>query len=186
MFGLAGWAVMGWMPTYFKEHFHLAQGKAGIYATASLYTAMVAGKLVGGAWADRWSLTNARARVLVPSIGLFIAAPAAYFVAHTPVLAFAVAGLSLFGMMRGFSDSNLMPVLCQVADKRYRATGYGVLNMFSCLIGGASNYLGGAMRDANINVSTLFKWAAAGLLVSAVLLLFVKSKPEIHEKSASL
>ena len=47
------------------------------------------------------------------------------------VLALAIAGLSIYGLMRSFSDANLMPILCQVADSRYRATGYGVLNMFS-------------------------------------------------------
>jgi MFS family permease len=174
LFGLSGWAVVGWMPTYFKEHFHLAQGAAGISATGFLYTAAILGKLVGGAWSDHWSRSHARGRILVPAIGMFIAAPAIFFVAHAPLLALAIAGLSVFGMMRGFSDTNLMPILCQVADPRYRATGYGVLNLFSCAMGGAAIYAGGALRDAHINVSTLFEIAAAALLLCGLLLLLVK------------
>ena len=59
----------------------LGQGVAGISATSYLAVAMFAGKLIGGAWADRWSRTNERARILVPAIGLFIAAPATLMLA---------------------------------------------------------------------------------------------------------
>jgi len=174
LLALAGWAVMGWMPTFFKEQFKLDQGAAGISATSFLAVAMFAGKLVGGAWADRWSRTNERARILVPAIGLFIAAPATLLVANTGMLALAIAGLSIYGFTRVFSDANLMPILCQVSDSRYRATGYGVLNMFSCIVGGLTVYIGGLLRDAQINVGTLFQCAAGGLLVCGVLMIFVK------------
>lgn len=174
LLGVAGWAVIGWMPTYFKENFHLDQGAAGISATAYLYTAAMLGKLIGGAWADRWSRTQPRARILVPSLGLFIAAPAVLLVAQTNLLALGIAGLSIYGLTRAFSDANLMPVLCQISDPRYRATGYGVLNMFGTVVGGFTIYIGGAMRDAQINVNTLFTIAAAGLLGCAVLLMGVK------------
>ncbi|MCB1277729.1 MFS transporter [Prosthecobacter sp.] len=174
LLALAGWAVAGWMPTYFKEQFQLNQGEAGISATSYLAVAMLAGKILGGAWADRWSRSNDRARILVPAIGLFVAAPATLMLANTSLLALAIAGLSIYGLTRSFSDANLMPILCQVADSRYRATGYGVLNMFSCLVGGVTVYLGGVLRDAHISVSTLFMAAAAGMLVCGVLMTMVK------------
>jgi|JI6StandDraft_1071083.scaffolds.fasta_scaffold09149_3 predicted MFS family arabinose efflux permease len=174
LLALAGWAVMGWMPTFFKEQFKLDQGAAGISATSFLAVAMFVGKLVGGAWADRWSRTNDRARILVPAIGLFIAAPATLLVANTGMLALAITGLSIYGFTRVFSDANLMPILCQVSDSRYRATGYGVLNMFSCIVGGLTVYIGGVLRDAQINVGTLFQCAAGGMLVCGVLMMLVK------------
>lgn len=176
LLALAGWAVLGWMPTFFKEQFKLDQGAAGISATSFLAVAMFAGKLFGGAWADRWSRVNERARILVPAIGLFIAAPATLLLANTSVLGLAIAGLSIYGFTRVFSDANLMPILCQVADSRYRATGYGVLNLFSCLVGGVTVYLGGVLRDAHIGVSTLFMAAAAGMLVCGVLMLLVRPR----------
>lgn len=174
LLALAGWAVAGWMPTYFKEQFQLDQGRAGISATSYLAVAMLTGKLVGGFWADRWSRTHDRARILVPAIGLFIAAPAILLLAQTHLLALAIAGLSIYGLTRSFSDANLMPILCQVADGRYRATGYGVLNLFSCLVGGLTVYAGGALRDARIGVDTLFQAAAAGMIVCGVLMLLVR------------
>lgn len=174
LLGLAGWAVIGWMPTYFKENFGIDQGAAGFAATGTLAAAMIAGKLVGGAWADRWSRTEPRARILVPAIGLFVAAPAVFLVAHADVLAIAIAGLSLYGMTRTFADANLMPILCQIGDPRHRATGYGVLNMFATIVGGITIYIGGALRDAHISVGMLFTFAAGGLLLCAMLLVFVK------------
>ena len=174
LLALAGWAVMGWMPTYFKEQFQLDQGAAGISATSFLAVAMFAGKIFGGAWADHWSKTHVRARILVPALGLFIAAPATLMLANTSVLTVAIAGLSIYGFARVFSDANLMPILCQVCDSRYRATGYGVLNLFSCIVGGITVYLGGVLRDAHISVSALFQAAAAGMIVCGVLLLMVR------------
>jgi MFS family permease len=176
LMAVAGWAVVGWMPTYFKEHFGLAQGTAGLSATSVLATAMVLGKLTGGAWADRWSRTHRRARILVPAIGLFVAAPAVLLVAKTSILALAIAGVSLYGLTRTFSDANLMPILCQIADPRHRATGYGILNMFATIVGGLTIYIGGELRDAHINVSALFQAAAVGLLVCGVLLLFIQPR----------
>jgi len=159
---------------FLNEHFHLSQGVAGLSATGYLQAATLLGLLVGGVWADRWSRTNERARIFVPVIGLCLAAPAVFVMANTTVLPVAVAGLMLYGLGRNFTDANMMPVLCMVCDPRYRATGYGVLNLFSCVIGGLSLYAGGALRDAHVNVNNLFMWSAASILVCAALMFLVK------------
>jgi MFS family permease len=177
LLGTAGWGVVAWMPTYLNEHFHLSQGEAGLSATGYLQVAGMLGMLVGGAWADRWSRKNARARIFVPVIGLVAAAPGILLAAHTSLLPFAIGGLMLYGLARSFSDANMMPILCLVSDPRYRATGYGVLNMFACVVGGITIYVGGALRDAKVDVSTIFYFASAALIVCATLLFFVKPKP---------
>jgi MFS family permease len=174
LLGLTGWAVIGWTPTYFNERFHLSQGVAGLSATGYLQAATLLGLLIGGAWADRWSRTHHRARILVPFVGLCIAAPAVFLMARTSLLPVALIGLMLYGAGRNFGDSNMMPVLCMVCDPRYRATSYGVLNLFSCVIGGMSIYAGGALRDAQVNVNNLFLFASGTLVVCAVLLFLVK------------
>ena len=178
LLGMVGWLIVGWLPTYYKEQFSLSQSEAGVYATGYLHSASLIGVLLGGFLADRWSLTNRRARVLLPAIGLLLAAPAVYMASSTPVLTVAVVGFVIYGLTRPFSDANLMPILCTVADDRYRATGYGVLNFFACIVGGVSIYVGGVLRDAHIDVRILFQIAAAGMVVCAGLLLFVKPKTE--------
>ncbi len=178
LLGFAGWALAGWLPTYFGERFHLKQGEAGLSATGYLYVSSVIGLVIGGALADRWSRTNERARVLVPAIGLCIAGLGVLLLATTGHLTWAIAGVVLYGLSRTSTDANLMPILCQIADSRYRATGYGILNMFSTMVGGVTIYLGGVMRDAQLNLSHLFLGATAFLLLCGGLLFLVKpAKP---------
>ena len=177
LLGTAGWGIVGWMPTYLNEHFHLSQGTAGLSATGYLQTAGMLGMLIGGAWADRWSRTNERARIFVPIIGLLAASPGILLAAHTGWLPLAIGGLVVYGLARSFSDANMMPILCLVSDPRYRATGYGVLNMFACVVGGITIYVGGALRDAKVDVNKIFYFAAAALVVCAALLYFVRPKP---------
>jgi predicted MFS family arabinose efflux permease len=174
LLGLAGWMVVGWMPTYFQEQFHLTQGAAGLLATIYLNIATLVGFVAGGAWVDRWSLTNSRACIFVSVIGLCAAVPGILLVSNTNWLAVALAGLVLFGFTSSFAQTEIMPILCQISDPRYRATGFGVLNFFACVVGGATIYAGGALRDAQVDVSKLFQCGAVGVAICAGLLLFVK------------
>ena len=186
LLGVAGWALLAWMPTYLKEHFHLSQGEAGLSATGYMQAASLVGVLIGGAWADRWSRTNERGRILVPVIGLVVAAPAVLLVANADIFVVLIVGLMVYGLARAFTDSNMMPILCLVADPRYRATGFGVLNCFACVVGGLAIYAGGALRDANVNLSYVFRFAALSLVVCAVLLFFVKPSRNAAAKSGSV
>ena len=70
----------------------------------------------------------------------------------------------------------MMPILCLISDPRYRATGYGVLNMFACIVGGFGIYAGGALRDKHIDLSILFQAAAAIMLVCVLLLFLIKPR----------
>ncbi|SDS48986.1 MFS transporter [Opitutus sp. GAS368] len=174
--GVVSWSVVGWMPTYIKEHFNLSQGAAGLSATIYLNVAALVGMLVGGAWADRWSRTNEQARILVPVVGLCLAAPAVLLIANTGTLALALGGLVVYGMARNFADANQMPILCLVVDARYRAMSWGLSTFFSCLVGAAGIYVGGLLRDAQIDVSRVFQFASANLLVCAGLLFALRRR----------
>ncbi len=172
--GFAGWAFIAWMPTFLQEHFDLSQKVAGVFATAPMQVAAFLGVLAGGAWADRWSRTHLRGRVLVPVMALILASPFVLLAGHTGLLAMAVGCLAVFGFARGCSDANMMPILCQVAEPRHRATGYGVLNFFSCSIGGVATYLGGWLRDQHVGLDTIFAASAAGVLASGLALWLVR------------
>jgi MFS family permease len=181
LYGLAVWGVIGWMPTFLGEHFHMTQGAAGLSATGYLSVGALFGLPIGGAWADRWSRSNEHGRVLVPMIGLCVAAPSILLASTASLLPLALAGLFVFGLARTFTDANMMPILCLVSNPRHRATGYGVLNTFCCIAGAAAIYAGGLLRDANVNVNRVFEIASAGLLACAVLLFFVKLRIQAGE-----
>jgi MFS family permease len=174
--GMSFWLINAWLPTFLKEHFSLKLGEAGISATGYIQVASFVGVLVGGILADRWARTNKRGRILIPVIGFTFGGPFLFLMASTNVFLFAILGMIIFGLSRGFHDSNLMPILCQVVDKRFRATGYGFLNFLSTIVGGIMIYIGGVLKDANISLSLVFKISAVGILVASWTLLAVKPK----------
>lgn len=182
LIGIVGWLIIGWLPTYYKEHFNLSQGVAGLYATGYLIPASIVGLLWGGFWADRWSRTNPRARILVPVIGLCIAVPFIFMASYTTVLSLAIIFFLVYAFTRSFVDSNLMPILCMVADPRYRATGFGILNFFATVVGGIGLYAGGILRDAHIDLSKMFQFSALTMVICAFLLFMVKPQPKYIEK----
>jgi len=178
LLGIIGWMILGWLPTYYKEHFNLSQTTAGIYATGYMHPLSMVGAILGGYLADRWNKTNNKARILVPIIGLLIAAPAVFIASNADVVYIAIAGFMVYALTRVFSDTNLMAVLRMVSNERYIATGYGVLNMFACIVGGLGIYASGVLRDANVDMSVLFKIASVTMIVCAGLLYLVKKDVE--------
>lgn len=177
--GSANWSISGWLPTYLKEHFKLGLGEAGMSATGYLQMASFAGVLIGGFWADRWIRVNPRGRVLVPAIGYCVAGPCLFLSAATGTLPLAIAGLIVFGLGKGSFDANHMPILRQMVDERYSATGYGFLNVVSCAAGGAMIYVGGKMKDAELDLSLTFKLSAAGLFVAGLMLFALKLRTAV-------
>lgn len=172
--GVANWGINGWLPTYLKDQFHLGLGSAGLSATAYIQTASFLGVLIGGAWADRWARRDRRGRAFVPAIGYLIAGPCLFLSATAGALAPALAGLIVFGLARGFFDANHMPILRQLTDEKYSATGYGVLNFVSCSAGGVMILAGGMIKDAHVPLSIVFQFSAAGLLIVGILLLCLR------------
>ncbi|HNW57675.1 MAG TPA: MFS transporter [Bacteroidales bacterium] len=184
LLGVVGWLVIGWLPTYYKEHFNLSQGTAGLYATGYLYPAQAAGLIIGGLIADRWSKTNRYARIKLPAIGFCIAAPFVFLASNTTILPIAIAAFMVYAFTRAFGDANMMPMLCMVVDPRYRATGYGVLNFFGTIVGGIALYAGGILRDSNVKLGLIYQCAALLLVGCAVCLFLAKPKdnPDVSIK----
>lgn len=174
LLAIVSWLVMGWLPTFYKEHFALTQTKAGLYATGYLYPASLGGVIFGGWLADRWSKTNPRARILVPMIGMLVAAPFMFVAPLTALLPLAIFLFVVYAFTRAFSDANMMPVMCMIVDERYRATGYGIFNMLSCIVGGLALYAGGILRDAQVDLAYIYQFAGVIMLLCAWLLYKVK------------
>lgn len=154
--GLVNWMIVAWLPTYYKESFNLSQSLAGIYATAYFYPASIIGLLVGGFIADKWSKKNHLAKMITPLIGLAIAAPSILCGSVSTTLILTVTFFFIYGLTSKFTDSNIMPMLCLMVNRKYIATGYGILNMFSTIIGGLGVYVAGVMRDSQTNLSFIY------------------------------
>ncbi|MDR6782179.1 putative MFS family arabinose efflux permease [Pedobacter africanus] len=174
--GIVNWLVYGWLPTFLKDHFHLNLGEAGISATGYIQIGSFVGVIAGGILADRWTRKNNRGRLYILIIGFTLGAPFLFLMASTSIFSIAIIAMLIFGLARGFNDANMMPILRQVADSRYIATGYGFLNFLSTIVGGLMVYVGGALKDAQVDLSIVYQVSAVVMLLATWLLFAVKLK----------
>lgn len=174
--GMVNWLVYGWLPTFLKDHFNLNLGEAGISATGYIQIGSFIGVILGGILADRWTRKNKKGRLYMLIIGFSLGAPFLFLMASTNIFGIAIIAMLVFGLARGFNDSNLMPILRQVADGRYIATGYGMLNFLSTIVGGLMVYVGGALKDAQVDLSIIYQVAAVIMLLATWSLFAVKIK----------
>ena len=176
------WGIVGilaqvegsWLPTYYQEAFNLPETKAGVLATLFLNPWQILGLLLGGFIADIWSKKNKYARINIPIIGICIAAPAAFFAGYSTLLSIAVGFMVVYGISRMFVDTNLMPIIVATTDKRYRATAYGMMNMFTTVIGGLGVYVIGILRDHSVDMRLILQVTSLTALASVVFLVLIK------------
>ena len=183
--GMVNWLVYGWLPTFFKDHFNLALGEAGISATSYIQVGSFIGVIIGGILADRWSRKNEKGRLYMVVVGFMLGAPFLFLMASTDVFAIAIVAMLIFGLARGFNDSNLMPILRQLVDTRYIATGYGFLNFLSTIIGGLMVYVGGALKDAKVDLSIVYQVAAVAMFLATLSLLAIRIKKSVSTPAPS-
>jgi MFS family permease len=182
---LAGWVVRDWMPSILKDSFNLGQGFAGVSATLYWQSAAIVAALLGGWLADRWMERNIRGRIFVSATGMCLIIPALICVGIATSqgsFAMAILALILFGIGWGFFDCNNMPILCQIVSPRFRATGYGIMNLVSISCGGLADWGFGWMRDRHVPISVIFGVFAAICAISVILVLFIRPRP-VHELS---
>lgn len=172
--GMANWLINGWLPTFIKEQFHLGLGSAGISATGYMQVGSFIGVIIGGILADKWVQKNPKGRMNVILLGFCIGTPFLFLLSSTTVFGLAICGMIIFGLARGFNDANLMPLLRQVINPKYIATGYGFLNFLSTIVGGIMVYVGGALKDANVSLAITFQVVAVLLLIATLSLRFIK------------
>ncbi|MDI1334907.1 MAG: MFS transporter [Lacunisphaera sp.] len=178
LLGLVSWAIVGWLPAYLYEQFKMTQGRAGLTALGYIYSASLVGVVVGGWWADRLTLRHSRGRIWVAVIGVLVALPGVLLLANSSALLLVVAGMVIYGFARPFPDATMVPILCQIVDRRYLATGIGLLNACAVMVGGLTIYVGGALRDAHVNIASVFNFGAFGLVCCAGLMWFIRPRQD--------
>ena len=178
--GIAGWVIKNWLPTFLADRFNLSEGPAGLSASGYIQFATFTGVLLGGVVADRWMKTSRRGRVYTSAMGMALIVPAMVGLGSAWSLGLAIGCMVLFGLGFGFFDANNMPILCQIAQPEYRATGYGFLNLVGISLGAGTTVVLGWMRDQHISFTTAFVISAALVLLSAALMLLIKPRPDIR------
>lgn len=176
---LAGWVVRDWMPAILKERFNIGQGRAGVAATVYWQAAAVTGAILGGWLADLWMLRHPRGRIFASAIGMSLIVPAIFGMGDAGSVELAIAFLILFGVGWGFFDCNNMPILSQIVRPHLRATGYGIMNFVSIGCGGLADWGFGVLRDRNVPLNAIFSVFAAAAIVSVILVLLIRPRPDL-------
>ncbi len=175
---MPAWIVRDWMPAVLKSQFGIGQGMAGVSATLYFNIAALGGAVLGGWLADRLTRRTARGRILVSAMGIFLLAPAMFGVGFAPTLFVAICFLALFGLGWGFFDCNNMPILCQIAPPRLRATGYGIMNFVSISCGGVADVVFGRLQDARVPLAMSFGAFALVTLLAVGCMLDIRPRPD--------
>lgn len=172
--GICVWLIYAWLPTFFQEGFNLSVGKAGVSGTFYVQVASFAGVLLGGHFADKWAARSNKGRIYITAIGFIVGGPFLYLMATANLYWIAIFGIVIFGLTKGNHDANFMPIITQVVDRKYQATGYGIMSFFSVLSGAAMIYIGGYLKDIGLSLDLAFKIAGVGILLSGVVLLTIR------------
>jgi hypothetical protein len=75
----------------------------------------------------------------------------------------------------------MMPILCLIAESRYRATGYGALNMVGTIAGGVAVYAGGALRDLQFNLRSILTGTVICMAFCPLLLIAIRPRTRAPE-----
>jgi len=178
---LPGWATKNWLPTLFSEGLHMDMQQAGPLSTMTLALASLVGVLVGGYFSDKWVQKHLKGRIYTGVIGLSLTLPALVLIGYGHGLAMIVTGAILFGFGFGIFDVNNMPILCQFVSSRYRATGYGLLNLAGISAGAViTNELGKALDAGHMNAVFVTMIIAVGIAITLQLTVL---KPKTIDKT---
>ena len=176
---LPGWATKNWLPTLFSETLQIDMAQAGPMATITIAMASLVGVLLGGYLSDRWVQKHLKGRIYTGVVGLSFTIPALLFLGLGNNLFSTLTGALLFGLGFGIFDVNNMPILCQFVSSRYRATGYGLMNLVGISSGALITSLLGKSVDAG-NLSRDFLMMITPVLIAIILQLAVLKPKTIN------
>jgi len=181
---LPGWATKNWLPTLFSESLNMDMEHAGPLSTMTLALASLVGVLLGGYISDRWVSKHLKGRIYTGVIGLALTVPALVLIGYGSGLFMIVTGAIMFGLGFGIFDVNNMPILCQFVPSRYRATGYGILNLAGISAGAViTNELGKALDAGHMSEVFIAMIAAVGI---AIVLQLTVLKPKTVDMTEEL
>jgi ACS family D-galactonate transporter-like MFS transporter len=178
---LPGWATKNWLPTLLSSSLNIKMEIAGPVSTITIALSALVGVLIGGVMSDRWIQYNMRGRIYTGAIGLALTVPSVIMLGFGHSFFTILGGASCFGFGFGMFDVNCMPILCQFASPRYRATGYGLMNLAGISSGALiTTFLGKSADSGNLNRDIAF---LAVFVVLAIFLQLLLLHPETANKT---
>jgi len=173
---LPGWTTKNWLPTLLSDSLNMPMEQAGPIAITSLALSSFVGVFLGGWISDKWSSKNIRGRVYTSSTGLMMIVPALILMCFGKGLVITILSAAVFGIGFGMYDTNNMPILCQFIPARYRATGYGMMNLVGIAAGALITTELGKAMDLGYKDMIFYIMIATVVLAVALQLIILKPK----------
>lgn len=170
-----------WMPSFLVEKFNLSLTEAGFSSLFYHHIGAFLGVLSGAKIADTYAKRARRSRLWVQSLGLLIGAPFIYLMSVSSGQVMTYVALFLFGIFRGWYDSNIVASLYEVVPEKIRSTAYGLMLMCAFLVGATSPYILGALKPtlgltAGLSYLSVMYVLGGSLIAIAARWFFVKDQ----------
>jgi sugar phosphate permease len=149
-------------------------------ATVTIAMSSFVGVLIGGFISDKWVMKNLKGRIYTSVIGLTLTIPALFLLGNGTSLEAILTGGMLFGLGFGVFDTNNMPILCQFVSPRYRATGYGIMNLVGISAGAVITEFLGKAADSG-GMGHIFV-----LLTIVVIIAIILQLVTLHPKTVNM
>lgn len=177
-----------WTPTFLVEKFQFKLTAAGLSGSVFIHLASAIAVPIAGWVADSLAKRFAGGRMMTQALGLVIGAGFVYMVGFTQDKTTLIIAMTLFGICKGFYDSNIFAALYDVVPPRARATAAGIMNTVGWGGGAIAPWWFGrfAMRPGHTEVENMSRAIstvsvlyilAAALLLTAV---FVTAKRDVR------
>lgn len=171
-----------WMPSFLVDKFGLSLTDAGFSALFYHHLGAFLGVLSGARLADHFAATNPRSRLVVQALGLLLGAPFIYGISMSSTPTLTYAALFLFGIFRGWYDSNIVASLYEVVSPTMRASAYGLVLACAFLIGASAPYLLGVLKPTlglSVGLASLSSvYVLGGLFIAAGAIWFFEKDRE--------
>lgn len=170
-----------WMPSFLVEKFNLSLTEAGFSSLFYHHIGAFLGVLSGAKIADTYAKRARKSRLWVQSLGLLIGAPFIYLMSVSSGQVMTYVALFLFGIFRGWYDSNIVASLYEVVPEKIRSTAYGLMLMCAFLVGATSPYILGALKPslgltAGLSYLSIMYILGGSLIAIAARWFFVKDQ----------
>lgn len=179
-------AYVVFAPAFLEEKFGLSKMDAGNYAMLFHHLAALVGVLLGGPLSDAMAQRVAGGRLKIQTAAMFLGALAIVSMSLGATVWAACAGMALFGLFRGFYESNTHASLFEVIEPKYRSSAVGAMVMMAFLIGAVAPWLMGLLCDRGLTLSSVFAgysmaYVIGGLAVGLAWLVFYRRDRIIEE-----
>lgn len=165
-------AYLFWAPKFMAEKFGVSVGEAGTQTMLYHHLCAFAAILAGGAVTDFFVRRMPRFRLALQVGAMICGAPCILMVGLAPSVGVMVAATAAYGVFRGLFEANTHASLFDVVPPEYRSTSVGLFTVFAFFFGGLSGVVMGALsqRFGVRGFEAGFAVMAAAYIVGAALM----------------